>query len=419
MSNLTAIWPIARGSLNRNRVRYLVMAALLGLAVASYLLYATFMIGANVEAGLAMEEHRLPADIVFLGRQSLQPDVIAEWSRRSGVVELAPLRQTRYVTEHGSLRVLAIPAGSPAWALALGSGGDGGGEGGEGGGGGGESGAPQVPMPRANEILLPPGLYARLVEQAEGSGGGPAGAGTLTMLPPGAPPTSAREWRVIGAHTATDSIVGSSALVLLAEPGPLPNSMLIWTRGQAMTNSLAAILEVDYLAPTRPVLYEPEDPAVVTTRSAEALAEGILGQTYMPGFGIMTMVFIFSGIGLFTVSSLGFLDRKRDLAILKTVGMENAGGAALFLLEQGAIALLGFALGLIVAGVAIGRLAAYIPASQGLTGASVIKAVISGLLIQGAGVVVPALTARVATVNQLLYDQPIPLYYRRVHQSEV
>ncbi len=413
MNRYAAIWPIARGSLVRNRIRYAVMAMLLGLAVAAYLLYATFMIGANVEAGLAMEEHRLPADIVYLGRQALQPAVVEEWVRRGGVERVAPLRQTRYLTEYGSLRVFALPDESPVWAVAGVDGGGGGGGSGRGSGGA----ATSLARPDSGEVLVPAELYQRIVAAHDASGTDrPL---MLTVLTPGAPASAARQWRVAGVHAAEDSILGGAAIILLADPGPLPNSMFIWTTGQGATNSLASLIEVDYLGPGRPVLYGPEDPTVIHTRSAEVLAEGILAQTYMPGFGIMTMVFIFSGIGLFTSSSLAFLDRRRDLAILKTIGLENRGVVSLFLIEQGVIAVAGLAFGLTVAGIAVARMATYIPASQGLTAGSIVKAVIAGLAIQGAGVVVPALAARIATVNQLLFDQPIPLYYRRVYQSEV
>jgi ABC-type antimicrobial peptide transport system permease subunit len=139
----------------------------------------------------------------------------------------------------------------------------------------------------------------------------------------------------------------------------------------------------------------------------------------MPGFGIMTMVFVFAAIGLFTISSLAFLDRKRELAILKTVGLESRGVVDLLLIEQGVIAIVGIGAGLLLGLFLVPRLTSVLPAALGISGASVVKSILVGLAVQAAGVIMPALTARVATVNQLLYNLPIPLHSRRIDKSEV
>lgn len=195
--------------------------------------------------------------------------------------------------------------------------------------------------------------------------------------------------------------------------------MFFWTSGPAATNSLADALYVDYLQPTRPILYAANGPSVIHTGSAGQMASGILSQTYMPGFSVMTMVFVFAAIGLFTVSALAFLDRKRELAILKTVGLESQGVTDLFLIEQGVVAAIGLTAGMILGAAMVPRLTAILPVAPSISGPSLFKAVLAGLAVQAAGVVLPAMTARVATVNQLLYDMPIPLYTRRVYQSEV
>ena len=394
MSRFGAAWPIARGSLGRGKVRWLLMAALLGLAIAAYLSYATFMAGANAGARLAVASPVLPADLVFLGARPLSAEALTDWRRHGGVTGMAEARLIDYHTAYGILRVFALPADSPLWPLV--------------GVGSTPGSGSTVPLPGAGEILLPTGMLAETGLQSS----------QLTVIPPSAPAGRAF-LTVVGAHAAVDSVFGQAGLVRAPANGPLPNCLFFWTTGQAATNSLAASLEVEYLQPTRPLVYRATGASVVHTGSADYLAAGILAQTYMPGFGIMTMVFIFSAIGLFTISSLSFLDRKRELAILKTVGLESRGVVELFSIEQGVVAAVGIGCGLVLGAYLVPRITAILPVATGISAATMLKAIVVGLLVQAAGVVMPALTARIATVNQLLYDMPIPLYSRRIYRSEV
>ena len=393
MNRFLAAWPLAKGSLRRGKVKWLLMAALLGLAIAAYLSYGTFMAGANAGARLAVDPPLLPADLIYRGNRPLPAAQIADWRRSSGVTAFAEARTTDYHTAYGTLRVFALPAESPLWQLA---------------GVGTAGGRVPVAMPQVGEILLPSGLFA-----------GQEVVGTDLMLIPPQAPAGKSIVLVTGLHTAADAVLGQAALVRALDHGPLPNTMFFWTTGQGATNSLAASLQVAYLGPNRPVLYRPTDPTVLHQGSAAAMASGILTQTYMPGFGIMTMVFVFAAIGLFTTSSLAFLDRKRELAILKTIGLESQGVTDMFLIEQGVIAGVGIIAGILLGCLVVPRVTAVLPVAQGITLASVLKAIIAGLVVQAAGVVLPALTARVATVNQLLYNMPIPLHTRRIYQSEV
>lgn len=375
-----AVWPLAVRSLRRQRGRYALMAGLLGLGIATYLLYATYLSGAGLQASLALAPQELPADVVFLGQRTFSPAELGEWERRGGVDVLAIARLTEYRTEHGTLRVLALPAASPLWAAA------------------------GTPPPEPGAILLPD-----LLAQRAGQ--------TITLIPPRAPEGAAPAV-VAGFHAATDEVLSSMALTLLPVPGPAPNSLFIWTRTEAGAASLAGVLTIEYLQPRRPLLSRADGPVLLWTGTAAALARGVVSQTYMPGAGALTMVLAFCGIGLFTVSSLSFLDRKRDLAILKTVGLESGGITAMFLLEQSIVAAAGIALALGVAAATIPPLRGLLPAGSGLRWPSVFWGVVVGMLVQVAGVALPTLTARVATVNQLLFNLPVPLQRRRVYGSK-
>jgi len=372
-----AVWPLALRSLRRQRGRYALMSGLLGLGIATYLLYATYLSGAGLQASLALAPFELPADVVFLGQRTLAAAELGEWERRGGVDVLAVARLTEYRTEHGTLRVLALPAASPLWE------------------------AVGAPAPEPGAILLP-ALFR------------PRAGPTISLIPPRAPEGAAPAV-VAGHHTATDVVLSSMALTLLPQPGPAPNCLFIWARTEAAAASLAGTLTVDYLQPRRPLLSRADGPVLLWTGTAAALARGVVSQTYMPGAGALTMVLAFCGIGLFTVSSLSFLDRKRDLAILKTVGLESGGITAMLLLEQGFVAAAGTALAMAVAAATIPPLRGLLPAGSGLRWTSVFWGVAVGMLVQAAGVALPVLTARVATVNQLLLNLPVSLQRRRVY----
>jgi hypothetical protein len=411
MRDVAMVWPLAVRSLRRHRLRYALMSALLGLAVAAYLLYGTFLAGARHEASLRMGSFELPCDVALLStRTGLTQETLADWMRRGGVASMSTGRLTLYHTSLGSLRVLALPADSPLWAAA----------------GCGDPAAGLAPVPGPRQVVLP----ATLARAPAGSGASADGAATggasadgaavgdrLPLIPPRAP-RGRIEVRVVGFHSAADHLLRDVALTALVSPGPLPNCMFIEARSQGAAASLASMLRLEFAQPRRPVLGQADDPIVLWTGTADELQRSVLSGTYMPGAGVMTLVFAFCAIGLFTVSSLGFLDRKRDLAILKTIGLESSGVTAMLLLEQAVVAGAGTAVALTVALLAIPRLGGFLPSGATLGIATVVKGTVAGLVVLGAGVILPALTARVASVNQLLYNLPIPLQTRRVYASK-
>lgn len=383
---------LAMRSMRRHRWRQVLMSALLGLTVAAYLLYGTFLVGAGHEASLAIGRFALPCDVALLSsRTGLTDEVLADWSRRGGVAWLSAGRLTWYHTSLGALRVLALPADSPLWAAA--------GRGDAAGGG--------APLPGRYEIVLPATL----------AGAGAEVGTALPLIPPRAP-LGRVDARVIGFHQAQDHLLGDLALALMARPGPLPNCLFIdaWTDTAAA--SLASALEVEFVGPRRPVLARPGDPTVWWKGTADDLRRAVLSGAYMPGASVMALVFGFCATGLLTMNSLAFLDRKRELAILKTVGLESPGVTAMLLAEQAVVAVAGSALAVMVAVAAIPWLGAFLPDGAVLRAGTVAQGVLAGVMVLGAGVLAPATAARVASVNQLLYDQPIPLERRKVRASD-
>jgi ABC-type antimicrobial peptide transport system permease subunit len=225
------------------------------------------------------------------------------------------------------------------------------------------------------------------------------------------------ELTIAGVHAATDDLLGECAVInltSLGSPDPWPNALFVWTSSARVADSLASSLEATYGGPSRPILHTMDAAAVLTASRPQTMSSLVLAQTYMPGAGVMTMVFAFCGIGLFTTVTLGFSDRRRDIAIFKTIGLESGGVVAMLLTEQALVAASGAALGMALAAIAIPRLAGFFPGDPSLSGLNALKGVVAGAAVLAAAAFLPAATARVATVNQLLYNLPVPLRAQRV-----
>lgn len=382
------VWPLALRALRRSWPGRLLTAAILGLAVAAYLLYATFLTGAVREAGMLLRASELPCDLVFLGTEPLSAAEIARIARGGGVESCEPARATWYRTAAGYLRVVALPPDSAIWSQLAPP----------------ESSGSAPPVPGPGEVVLPS-------QVAELCGLEPAGE---MLLSPARAASAGIACRISGVHQAADDLLGPCAFALLPESGPAPNSLFVWTDSARAASSLAWTLEAEQMGPTRPVMRTITDAAILTRDRPEQIVRGILSQAYLPAAGVMAMVFVFCGIGLFTAVTLEFLGRKRDIAILKTVGLDSSGLVAMLAAEQGLIALAGVTLGVVVAAVLIPELSPHFPGSPSLAAVSVIKGGVAGALVLAAAIYVPAASAKVATVNQLLHNLPVPLRTQRV-----
>ncbi|MGE5654986.1 MAG: ABC transporter permease [Bacillota bacterium] len=147
---------------------------------------------------------------------------------------------------------------------------------------------------------------------------------------------------------------------------------------------------------------------IVTVASGRDVAAAMVAETNSTGWTLVGMVNLFMGVGVLTISLITFLERRHELAVLKTIGIANQQIAAMLALEQAIPAALGMGIGYLLARI-FGGDAAYAQ----LAGASWRGLVVRGIVQTSAVVFVaaflPTLTARVATVNQLLYARVIPV----------
>ncbi len=146
---------------------------------------------------------------------------------------------------------------------------------------------------------------------------------------------------------------------------------------------------------------------------AQLLAQQTLEDSYQGFAGLELLFFTFLTLGLLTAFLLAFLDSKRELSVLKSLGLAPRELGTLFVLNSlvsaGSGLLLGTGLAFLsssimqMRGVLLSIKPQYLLPASGRVGLAYCLAV-----------AIPANLAWRATVNQLLYDQTIPLISRRV-----
>jgi len=141
--------------------------------------------------------------------------------------------------------------------------------------------------------------------------------------------------------------------------------------------------------------------------------DGLMKTIQSPGQWVLLLVFVFMAVSVLTISLMTFLERKQELAVLKTLGISNFQLSAVLFLELFISGILGFFAGVLV----VSAFSVTQPSFFANTGVSVLRLLgINGLLTTSffiSAVLYPLLLARVASVNQLLYAREIPLVVAR------
>jgi len=156
---------------------------------------------------------------------------------------------------------------------------------------------------------------------------------------------------------------------------------------------------------------------VFTSNSPGELASRMQSQVYLPGSQAMVGLFAFTALGVLTLVLLSFMERKREIGILKTVGYRGITIDAILNTEVLALGLAGVGCGIGLAHLALWvgpRIGWHDLAGLRIGPFSWLRALFAAVSVLWLGSLFPRALARVATVNSLLYDQPIRLFYRKV-----
>jgi hypothetical protein len=408
MTQVRALFPVALRVISASRRRNALIAALVALSLVFYSAYAVFLDLTYRQSASLMDQLRLPGDLVLYMPQGIGAQDLAEtrslyWLRQSEVGLLAA-----FPTSLGMLDVLVLPAGGGQRTLdELGRVID-----------GGAPGTGPATGPGAGQFLLPVAFRG-----IEGAGIGDAFALGGAVMPgrPSPPPRLPASFVIAGYYEPADDWLAGPVLVVDQEqfaaagrPTVLfmwcahPESFLApltkWVQGRFIPAEVTGM----YLAQrgALPLLLRPD--------TAQAWGRDLQRAIYFPAGEAMFLLYVFFAVGLFTLMILSFLDRRRHLAVMKTLGLTSTQIALVLYLEVAMVGLCGLAVG---GAASAGLLAAARQvAGQDLRLSWWIVATGSafGALSLVLSVWFPVGLARLATVANLLGGQPFhPFGYER------
>jgi len=153
--------------------------------------------------------------------------------------------------------------------------------------------------------------------------------------------------------------------------------------------------------------------SIEDVNSTSKLAQEIVGANYSPGSKARFELITFITIAYLSTSLLAFLERRKVLAILKSIGLRTRELVSIIAGENSIAPLLaglmGAALSIVVLLILSATGAGLRPSTSLIVGA--VLGIVPAVII---GIAVPARFTQMATVNQLLFERPIPLFYSQV-----
>jgi|GEM_PF-1567883 len=180
---------------------------------------------------------------------------------------------------------------------------------------------------------------------------------------------------------------------------------------------MRSYFERDYQMQPAAQRFGTADPIFLWGDLGPELGRSLGRQIFSPGRRALAASFVFVGTGIFVILLIAFIERKRELAVLKTVGMNNNMVLGMVLLELGAVAFVALVLGSVLAGVVgqvVSEVVDYVPAPT-------LSAWFWATMHTGAVLVLatllPVSMMRLATVQQLLQNERLYIWRKRVTLS--
>ncbi len=194
---------------------------------------------------------------------------------------------------------------------------------------------------------------------------------------------------------------------------PVPNTIFLNLSEPAKAQSVANLWTSLYPA-ALPVICPVKE--VWHPNIPETLMFLATGQVTGPLFTNAANSFALGGIGIFAAMFMSFLDRRRELGIMKTVGIDSRTTAGTVSLEVVLTGVAGTIIGILASLAIAGRL-------EGVSGPLTIPwiSVIWGMLVASAILVaatfVPRAMAMQGTVMELLNQRAIPVFRKRTSET--
>ncbi len=185
----------------------------------------------------------------------------------------------------------------------------------------------------------------------------------------------------------------------------------------ALEARMRSYIDREYLTQPSAARYGLTKPMFIRPRQGPDQAKAIGRLVFSPGGKALAAGFLFVGTGIFVILLIAFIERKRELAVLKTVGMNNSMVLAMVLAELGAVAAVALILGSALA-VGVGRSVAqvveYVPEP---TVGAWLWSILHTAVVLFLATLLPLSMARLATVQQLLQNERLYLFRKRVTLS--
>ncbi len=185
----------------------------------------------------------------------------------------------------------------------------------------------------------------------------------------------------------------------------------------ALENRMRSYIDREYARQPAASRYAVTKPLFIRSRQGPDQAEAIGRLVFAPGRRALAAGFLFIGTGIFVILLIAFIERKRELAVLKTVGMNNRMVLAMVLAELGAVAAVALALGSALAigvGRGVSRVVEYVPSP---TVWAWLWSVVHTAAVLFLATLLPLSMMRLATVQQLLQNERLYLFRKRVTLS--
>ena len=384
MSAMTAAWrrtvqlvlPLSWRNLRRRKAGAALTALSLALSVATFLLFGGYFSATRQAVRGRVAPLSLPADVVVLVEGQAQASLTKALDRVADVKSVSGIVWAEAYTSVGRRRVVGFDrSGLGVLTLVAGE-------------------LPRVPTAPAAmaEVLLP---------QSVASAAGIEVGSTMTVALDTDGTWRERQFRVSGLFQGDDFLDGPVARREALGPlgmGPGDNGALAALGSDAVPEAVAKQV--------RGILGD-GSATILTAEYPAGLAGSRLAQAFSPGNLAVFMVFAFSGLGVMNILLLSFLQRKRQMGVLKALGMDDVDLRQMFFGEGLYVAAAGAILGVVLT-------AALVAAFGRLTGTRfliswwlVAWAIVLSFAVFRAAAWLPAALCQRASVSVLLQNKRV------------
>jgi hypothetical protein len=151
----------------------------------------------------------------------------------------------------------------------------------------------------------------------------------------------------------------------------------------------------------------------VTSNTILAEAQEVVKSTLSGGGSAIALLFMLMVLGVGTFSMLSYMDSRKELAILKSMGLRPKEAGAIFWLES----LVSVSLGWLLAAFTANLLARVFPFQVLLTASVYVRSLCGVLAALLAATIIPSLLGQKAGVLELMFNRPVAMF--RSHLREL